>query len=275
MNKRIAGAMVATVIGCVGASASGQTVVWSNTAGGDAFSDPTLVSPGASQAVGATGFYYNNVRGNGVAGINSTYARSGNGSAFLSTPSGSGKADIEYIPGTALGTLSSLSSLSYDWYRDSSSTNAAVQHPAIRLLVTNGVHTGGLVFEQAYNGSNVPTDSWVTEDIFSYNGGNGANLWTYGAGMTFAEEGYGNTLADWVGGVGTIDGDWVVYGISMGVGSGWSGEFEGAVDNLVIGFDGVETEFNFETLGSTVIPLPSAAGMAFAGIGLIGLRRRR
>ncbi len=268
----------AALISFAGTAASGQTVVWSMDAGGDFFTNPNALNAG--QGIGTTGFVYNNVRNSGAVGINSTYARSGNGSAFLSTPSGAAKADIEFYTGSSLGTLSQLTSLRYDWYRDSSSTNPANQHPVVRLLVSDGVNVGGLVFERAYNGGgSVPTNTWVSEDIFSHNGSNGANLWSFGAGMPFPGDpgglGYGNTLADWVSGTGTIDGSWMVFGISMGVGSGWNGNFEGAVDNLVIGFNGQEMSFNFETLQSTVIPLPGAAGMALAGMGLIGLRRRR
>lgn len=43
--------------------------------------------------------------------------------------------------------------MSYDWYRDSASTNNAIQHPALRVLLAvttlSGVSTGGLVFERA------------------------------------------------------------------------------------------------------------------------------
>jgi len=265
--------------------------IFSNSnAPGDSYSEAGTSSQG--QAVTGTDFYYNNVRNEGVAGINNTYARSGNGSVYLQTVNGpagaSSKADFEmlasgtdvsgnYYAAASYGTLGDLTSLGYDWYRDSTSTNSAVQHPALRILVdadgdlnTTG-DRGGLVFEQAYNGSSVPTDNWVTEDIFSYNSGDGANLWTYGAGMTFAQEGYGNNLAAWSSdtGVGTINEDSAVLGFSMGVGSGW-GPFEGAVDNLVVGFNGSETTYNFE-----VVPEPgSLALLSLGGLALIRRRRR-
>lgn len=269
------------------AGAASATTVYSNTAApGDSFTEAGTSVQG--QAVAGSDFYYNNVRNNGVAGINNTYARSGNGSVYFKITNGdpnSSKADFEmlatgtaaggnYYAAASYGTLGELTSLGYDWYRDSSSTNSAGQHPVLRVLVdadgdlgTTG-DRGGLVFELAYNGTaTVTTDTWVTEDLFSYNSGDGANLWTFGAGMTFAQEGYGNNIAEWVTGAGTIDGDSAVIGFSMGVGSGW-GPFEGAVDNLVVGFNGSETTYNFE-----VVPEPGS--IALLGLGGLALIRRR
>lgn len=272
------------------AGAASATTVYSNTAApGDSFTEAGTSVQG--QAVTGSDFYYNNVRNQGVAGINNSYARSGNGSVHLQTIVGPGgnssKADFEMLAtGTAVGgnyyaaasygTLGELTSLGYDWYRDSSSTNSAGQHPVLRVLVDadgdlgTTADRGGLVFELAYNGTaTVTTDTWVTEDLFSYNSGDGANLWTFGAGMTFAQEGYGNNIAEWVAGAGTIDGSSAVIGFSMGVGSGW-GPFEGAVDNLVVGFNGSETTYNFE-----VVPEPgSIALLSLGGLALIRRRRR-
>ena len=269
--------------------ASAVDVYSNNPSPGDSFTEAGLVSQG--QAVSGSEFFYNNVRNDGVVGINTTYARSGNGSAYLQTTNGpagnSSKADFEMLSGgvevggnyyaaTSYGKLGDLTSLGYDWYRDAVSTNSAVQHPALRILVdadgdlNTTADRGGLVFEQAYNGSSVPTNTWVTEDLFSYNNDNGANLWTFGAGMTFAQEGYSVELGDWasVTGVGTISADSAVLGFSMGVGSGW-GPFQGAVDNLVVGFNGGETTYNFE-----VVPEPASLAMLGLG-GLCLLSRRR
>lgn len=236
-------------------------------------------------------WYYNNVRNSGEVGVTDTYARSGAGSAYLATINGPGgassKADIEYLASAvavsgnyfssaSLGTLGSLVGLSYDWYRDSASTANANQHAVIRILVdadgnlaTTG-DRGGLVFEQVYNGSpvSVATDTWVTDDIFSYNSGNGAKLWSFGAGMAFAEFGYGNTLNDWKNGVGTINSNSAVLGFSAGVGSGW-GPYFGAVDNIGFDFGSGMQSFNFE-------PIPEPGAMAVLGlVALAGLARTR
>jgi hypothetical protein len=62
-----------------------------------------------------------------------------------------------------------------------------------------------------------------------------------------------------------------VYGISAGVGSGW-GTFQGAVDDITVGFGGASTTYNFE-----VVPEPST--VLLVGTGLMGMlivaRRRR
>lgn len=273
------------------ASATASTVIYSsNPLPGDSYS--TNLSflgnpiPTGQALTNTPDFFYNNVRGNGTVGINDTFERNGNGSVFFQTVGSNSKADFELLASPtsntfgvrsatgSFGRLGDLTHLSYEWYRDSSSTNSAVQHPVIRILVdadgdlsTTG-DRGGLVFEQAYNGSNVPTDTWVFEDVFAYNSGAGANLWTFGAGMSFAQEGYGNTLTDWINGVGTISADSLVIGFSIGVGSGW-GPFVGAADTLTVGFNGVTTTYNFE-----VIPEP--ASLALLGLGsLIMLRRRQ
>lgn len=275
--------------------ASAATIpVYSNTVGGDLFTNAG--GSGQGQGVGSSGFYYNNVRNSGNVGIRGNYARSGNGSAFLETTVGPGgassKADFEllatgtdvggnYYAASSFGTLGSLTSLKYEWYRDSVSTNSTGQHAVIRILVdadgnlgTTG-DRGGLVFERAYNGGGaVPTNTWVSENLFAYGAGSGANLWTFGAGMAFAANGYGVDLTDWKSGTGTIGAGSLILGFSMGVGSGW-GPHKGAVDNLTVGFNGAEDTYNFEVQESQLIPLPSAGGMALAGLGILGARRRR
>ncbi len=292
MKTQICVAAMATMVGASALAAN--VTVYSNNIGGDAFVNASGANQG--QAVGATGWYYNNVRNSGLAGINSTFARNGNGSASLVTAFGPGgassKADIEllsggfnlggnYVATSSFGRLGDLTELSYDWYRSSASQNNAGQHAVVRILVdadgdlnTTG-DRGGLVFERAYNGGVAsPTDTWVTEDIFAYNGGNTANMWTFGAGMTFAEEGYGVDLSEWQAGQGTISADSAVLGFSMGVGSGWA-ESLGAVDNFTFGFGGSSTTYNFETAGQ-VIPSPLAGVMGAAGLfGVAGIRRRR
>lgn len=290
--------MIVSVVGMLSVcgSASATTVtVYSNTAGGDMFTNASTTNQGQAVTSNASVFY-NNTRNSGSVGINTTYARSGNGSAYLGGSVGPGgassKSDIEVLAGgtnvlgnyyatSSFGTFAQLTSLKYDWYRDSSSTNDPLQHPVVRILVdadgdlsTIG-DRGGLVFELAYNGGGaVATDTWVTEDVLGgYNSGNGANLWSFGAGMTFAQHGYGKTFSDWAAGVGTISGSSLILGFSMGAGSGW-GPFSGAVDNLTIGFNGVETTFNFEALNIIPTPLPmTMAAAGFLGLAL-GSRRR-
>ncbi len=257
-------------------------------------------SGGANQGQaisGSGGWYYNNVRVDGVVGITTDYTNNGNGSVYFSTSgNSSSKADIEFLSGglgfggnyyasTSLGKLGELTSLSYDWYRDSSSTNSAVQHPVVRMFIdadgdlSTAADRGYLIFEQAYNGSNVQVNQWVSEDIFTYNGGAGAYLWnstigslpTAGSGG-LGDQGFGKTLTDWKNGVSIVNGNSAILGFSMGVGSGW-GQFVGAVDNFSYGFNGGVNTFNFEA-----IPEPNSlilAGMAIMGMVATKGRRRR
>lgn len=112
----------------VSAVASAQIVYSNNALPGDSFTNAGGSNQG--QAVGASGWYYNNTRNSGVVGINTTYARSGNGSALLQTTVGPGgnssKAEIEFLASAVngggnffangtLGTLGNLSSVSYEW----------------------------------------------------------------------------------------------------------------------------------------------------------------
>jgi hypothetical protein len=275
--------------------------VWSNNAApGDAFTVPSgtsnIFTPGAALGLNP-GFYYNNVRNAATVGIRTDLPRNGNGSAhFQSGPGTNGKADVEYLnfstPGVptsglaAMGLLSQLSALSYEWYRVSASTASGHYHPSLRIYydadgdfnTTND--RGYLIFERAYNPntSPVPTDQWVLDDVYNWNGpGQSANLWMTNAGNPSGSvlEIYNRTLQDWLSTPNPNpnypslnSGYAVVYGFSFGVGSGWDGTFLGGVDTVTIGFNGVDTTYNFE--------VPTPASTALLGLGaLAALRRRR
>lgn len=281
MNKLLFTAFVAVSVTAV----SSATTVFSNTAGGDSFTNASGSNQG--QAVGTSGWFYNNVRNSGIAGIDTTFARNGNGSARLQTtlgPSGSSsKADFEYLAtgtnlagnfyaGSSLGTLNQLSSLSYEWVRASGGT--ANQHLMVagRILIdadgnlatTND--RGGLVYETVYNGGStstpVPTDTWVSENITA-----NTFLWNFGGGMSTATGGYNKSLTDWVTGFSgsTISGNSAILGFSFGVGSGW-GTFDGAVDTVAFTIDGQNYDANFEAV-------PEPATMTV--LALVALARRR
>ena len=246
----------------VAASAAEVKVYSNNPAPGDYFTNSVGTSnpltPGA--AIGSSGWYYNNVRNTAAVGIRTDYPRSGNGSVFFSSTTGVGKADVEYFY-SAPQLLSSLDAFSYDWYRNSSSSVASHLHPTLRLIVTNGTQSGYLVFERAYNPSvtPVPTDTWVTDDVIN------AKFWGTGS-LPGAFSVYDRNLSDWSALLGP---NAVVVGISSGIGSGWNGTFEGAVDNITVGFNGVSTTYNFE-----VIPEPAFFQMGIlASLGGLGFLR--
>lgn len=227
-------------------------------------------------------------------GIDTAFPQSGNGSLHFSTPNGNSKADAELLGGplllggnyyatTSLGKLSELTSLSYDWYRDSSSTVSAALHPAIRLIIdadgdlTTLGDRGNLIFERAYNSLATPTDMWITDNVFNVDGtGTVANLWSSGS-LPYPAADYQITLSEWMSGTDGFRGNLgtanaVVLGISVGAGSGWSGTSNTAVDNVTVGFNGASNTYNFEV---APVPEPSSFTLTFALLGLLTLRRRR
>lgn len=262
-----------------GVIASGAVIYSNNPSPGDSFTNSSATDQG--QAVGSSGWYYNNVRNNATVGINTTYPNAGNGSVYFNSPSGSGKADIAFLAGGvnvsgnyyasgSLGLFSDLGSFSYSWYRDSSSTVASNLHPALRVLLdADGnlatiTDRGGLVFELAYNGGGtVPVDTWVTNTVSS-----STYLWNYGLGIGFAANinaspyAYDATLAEWQ----AYFPNAVILGFNAGVGSGWNGVFSGAVDSISWTLDGQTQSFNFE-----VQPVPEPSSWLLSGAGLIAL----
>lgn len=283
-----AGAALAAL--SVGAHAT--VVLANNPAPGDAFTNASTSNQG--QAVGASGWYYNNVRNSGTVGISDALPRSGNGSAALSGtigPAGnSSKADIEFLPGAVslsgnyastgtLGNLSDLTNMSYDWYRASGGTASANLTPVMRVLLdadgdlTTTGDRGGLVYERIYQeaaGWTASTDTWVSETINA-----GSFLWNFGLGLGFAANinatpyAYDATLTEWQ----TKLPNAKIIGFSLGIGSGW-GSFSGAVDNAGWAIGQQSSSYNFEVARQVPEPAPLAlVGLSLAG--LLAARRRR
>lgn len=269
-----------------GAAAPAAVILSNNSPLDDSFTNPGSANQG--QAVGSSGWYYNNVRNNAVVGISGTYPNATNGSVAFYSPSGSGKADIEYLPGAvnfggnfysgaSLGLFSDLESFSYAWYRSGSSTVGAHLHPALRVLLDAdgdlGTVTdrGGLVFEAVYNGApTAPVNTWVSQSVTS-----STYLWNFGLGIGFAANinqtpyAYDATLAEWQ----VYFPDAVILGFSAGVGSGWNGEFWGAVDEMSWTIAGQTSSFNFEVAPGAEIPEPSTWLLTAAGLALLVRRK--
>jgi len=290
-SKLILGLCAALVAASAFAQAT-VTVYSQNPAPGDLFTNTGSTSQG--QSFGNANWVYNNTRGGGSVGIRNNYPRSGNGSVYFNSQSSTGRADIEYFadpvnasgnfvpnplnPSSILGPLADLSHLSYEWYRDGSSTAQDFLHPVLRLGVLrvnsdNSINLGYLIFERVFNGFSgaAPTNSWQSDDIVSNNYG----LWAT-ASLGFGDPNVNfsqvfKTLSGWVSAANAANATLFVISVNAGIGSGWNGTFEGAVDNITFGFNGAYTTYNFE-----VVPEPASMVALGSGlIGLLGLRRRK
>jgi len=221
-----------------------------------------------------------NVRDDGLVEINQDQPLFGDGSLLFATDTqtnGQDKADFQLLwqqsndaidfPNRILGNVSQLN---YAWYRDAMSTTTGHFIPVFRLNFYDDGGTpsnlvddvfGVLVWEGVYNGFNSPaTDTWELVDITT------DKFWVYvsqsaqGSGVI---QNFNATLDDWINnspqgqpGDPSIDlsTNTYIFGVNVGVGSGWGNSFIGYVDAVRFAFgSGDDTLFNFEAC-STFIP---------------------
>jgi hypothetical protein len=243
----------------------------------------TVTGPGpnadANRAHGTTvagSWYQDNVGAGTTVGITTDYARNGNGSGYFDqTQAQTGKADLQYYFSGAPIALSDLTSYSFDYLRDSSSTTTSWFTPVFRLnIAKDGVFAGTLIWEAAYNLGTIPavTDTWLTGagDL------NTGNFWTNNAllGPTNAGAGGTKTLQSWIND--NSGSNLSVYGIQTGIGSGWDGTFTGAVDNIDVQF-GQAGGFasNFEVAADNAVPEPATWALMLLGFGFVGAAMRK
>lgn len=207
------------------------------------------------------------VGGNASVGITTERAQSGNGSiAFTGQTANDSKADLEYYFSAPL-TLADFAGASYDWFRSSASTAGSVQTVSFRFLVNDGALSlplsTYLIYEPVYQGTPVTTDQWNTasidgDSIFWNNNGALAN----GSGGLYSSL---DSIIDANPGI-------LVYGLSVGIGSGWSGTFFGGVDSISYDFGARSDSFNFEV---APVPEPATWAMLISGFALAGAAMRR
>jgi hypothetical protein len=256
-----------------GTAGSGTYTTTTTASGTKTTNVGTGANADANRAHGAatTGAWYQDSVGLGsTVGITTDYARSGNGSAYFGQAQAqTGKADLQYYFSGAPIALSDLTSFSFDYLRDSSSTTTAYFAPVFRLnIAKDGNFAGTLIYETAYNlglGAAV-TDTWLTAGGDLSNG----NFWTNNSllGPTDATTGGTKTLQEWIDD--NAGSNLSVYGMQVGFGSGWDGTFTGAVDNVSLGFGQTSFASNFEVAQTAAVPEPATWAMMLFGFAAIG-----
>lgn len=274
---------------------------------------PNIIQPGNPLWAKDLNVYPGQAETNNAAlDITATNPRSGTGSLELTTTG-----DLfdwaffkRVAPGDAWGLLSAVNCLTFDWYRSAYTlpdpAPAALtaetwqeQTPVLRLLVKDvqGGQTviSHLVWERWYNTVGVvdPTenDTWHFENLSNQ------LFWRHiEGGLTYTNAGCKEgsfidsaslqtfSLTGWIDNCYSSSAQ--VFGIMVGVGSAWPGEYHGFVDNVQLKFAGdagftVEDNFDFPADTPTdVVPEPATISLLAMGLALVGFvaslgRRRR
>ncbi|MGH7562060.1 MAG: PEP-CTERM sorting domain-containing protein [Gemmatimonadales bacterium] len=267
---------------------------------------PTIIQPGDPRWLADFNVYPSEVN-HATVDITATNPRSGTGSLELTT-SGSlfDWAFFKRTEAESWGLLSDVNCLAFEWYRapyvlppDAPSSLTAEtwqeQTPVMRVLVRDLV--GGewlvshLVWERWYNTRDVlaptPTGVWNFESMTSqlfwrhFDGGlTYTNAGCFNSGFINSSQLQTYSLDGWVQNCYSSSAH--VFGVMIGVGSMWPGEYQAWLDNVQLAFAGQQgytLEDNFDFAGPpTVVPEPATVALVatgIAGLGLAGFIRRR
>jgi hypothetical protein len=194
----------------------------------------------------------------------------------MQTNSG-GEVDLSYDPGHSLGGFSNLSSLSYEWYRSGASTTSPWFAPSLALHVTNGVASGYLVYELAYNGyptsgPAIPTNGWNLSTILSETAPPDSQLWAFANTFPGQTAWTIQSLGAWQAELH----DYRIDNVTLFIGSGWPDSFTGAVDGVTIGFAEQDAvTFDFEVQPAVPEPASVVSMLIAGGFGAAGAAYRR
>lgn len=197
---------------------------------------------------------------------------------------------------TNWGTLSQLSSLSFDWYRTSNPNwNAEsvddivlydwkYKSPAFRVFLDDNTEiVWENYFNRPLNDDLSYVDDWQTSEMingnFWYRDANGYSLNTTPCTTNDMPVWGGNVQTLNIGQIVSCYGDKQVIGVGVGLGSQWPYKFDGFVDNVIVGSNGTQVlNTNFDRgVPSTVVPEPSTYAMmliGLVGLGLVGRQKK-
>ena len=277
--------------------------LWGSSPGCGPTDTPNLIFPGSP--TWATDFnVYPAESNSATVAITGANPRSGNGSLAVTT-SGSlfdwGFFQRLAPGGSSWGLLSAINCLTFDWYRNGyllpeDAPDALFaetwqeQTPVLRLLVRDEVNgqvlNSHLVWERWYNTKGVlaPTenDEWHFEDLTTqqfwrhFDGGNlYTNLGCANGNFSTSSQLQTYDVSGWV--TNCYSSAAQIYGVMIGVGSYWPGEYGGYLDNVQLRFEGDEgfaVEDNFELPLTTTTPEPATVALLAAGLAAMGLVSR-